>query len=160
MTETKIDEFDFTSVMSKDLIDLSLDVHSKLEAIQALTELLYKSEAISDKKSFIEDVLLRESEGVTGLGQGLAIPHGKSNSVERTSIVLGRTLRPIEWESLDDEPVTFIILFAVKNVEANTKHIQLLQRVAIKLADDDFIKNIHLAPTPEAVLGLFAEENE
>ncbi|CQR23725.1 PTS system fructose-specific transporter subunit IIA [Streptococcus varani] len=151
------DDINFFAVINEDLINLELEATTKEEVIESLSELLFENGAISDKHSFIEDVYLRETEGVTGIGQGIAIPHGKSESVCHTSIAIGRTKKSIEWETLDENPVNFIILFAVKNTEANTKHIKLLQQVAIKLADDEFIETIQKVSSSEELLDLFSK---
>lgn len=157
MTESKdLKDFSIADVISEELINLELKADTKEGAIRELTELLAKNGTISDKESFIADVLKREEEGMTGLGQGIAIPHGKSKSVTQTSIAVGRTRRPIEWESLDDNPVTLIILFSVKDIEANTMHIKLLQKVAVLLADDDFMEELHRVHTKTEMMTLLS----
>ncbi|MGT2911200.1 PTS sugar transporter subunit IIA [Streptococcus cameli] len=151
------EEFNFFAIVNEDLINLELNATTKDGVIEELSQMLFQSGYLSDKKEFIEDVYLREKEGVTGIGQGIAIPHGKSDSVIKTAIAIGRTKTAIEWETLDEEPVNFIILFAVRNVEANTKHIKLLQQVAIKLADDDFIDAIQTVDSNSKLLELLSK---
>lgn len=155
-----IQDLAISQVINCDLIDLKLDATTKLEALKKLTDLLFQNEIISDRNSFLEDVLYREEEGATGLGEGIAIPHGKSASVLKTSIVIGRTKQPIEWESLDDEPVNLIILFAVKNSDSTTTHIKLLQKVAILLADEELIRDLQQVETEEAFIRLLAKNEE
>lgn len=149
-----------SQVISYELIDLELDVSTKMEALKKLTELLFENGIVNDQKSFFDDVLYREEEGATGLGEGIAIPHGKSDSVVKTSIAIGRTKQPIEWESLDEQPVNIIILFAVKNSDATTTHIKLLQKVAILLADEDLIKELQHVQTKEAFIRLLSKNEE
>ncbi|HHQ1233580.1 TPA: PTS sugar transporter subunit IIA [Listeria innocua] len=152
-----IQELDISKVISPALVNLELQATTKLEVIEELTDLLVETGAVVDKKAFIADVLYREEEGKTGLGEGVAIPHGKSASVINTSIAVGRTKTPVEWESLDDKPVNIIILFAVKNSDATTTHIKLLQKVAILLADDEVISQFQTVPTKEAFIKLLAK---
>ncbi|CAC97471.1 PTS sugar transporter subunit IIA [Listeria innocua] len=155
-----IQELDISKVISPALVNLELQATTKLEVIEELTDLLVETGAVVDKKAFIADVLYREEEGKTGLGEGVAIPHGKSASVINTSIAVGRTKTPVEWESLDDKPVNIIILFAVKNSDATTTHIKLLQKVAILLADDEVISQFQTVPTKEAFIKLLAKNQD
>jgi PTS system fructose-specific IIA component len=152
------ENFSIADVINKDLINLELNASNKQEAILELTQMLYKKGIVTNAKDFSNDVFYRENEGMTGLGQGVAIPHGKSDSVIKTSLVVGRTQEPIEWESLDEKPVTIIILFAVKNTDANTMHIKLLQKVAMLLADEAFIEQLHTVTSKDDMLALLAKD--
>lgn len=149
-----------SEVLSKNVMDLNLAASTKQEAIEELSNLLFENNKIDSVEDFVEDVLLREKEGVTGLGKGVAIPHGKSESVVQTFIAIGRTKKLIEWESLDDEPVNIIILFAVKNTDANTTHIKMLQNVAVHLADDTFIPKLQHIKNESEMMKLFLEGEE
>ncbi|MBP2633171.1 MAG: putative IIA-like nitrogen-regulatory protein PtsN, partial [Firmicutes bacterium] len=111
---------DLSTIIDEKRINLELDVANKEEALDALADMLIKSGVLSSKEGFIKDVYLREAEGQTGIGGGIAIPHGKSKSVLKTSLAIGRTKKPILWESLDDEPIQCIILFAVRDVDSTT----------------------------------------
>lgn len=158
MTEPFTETFSIADVITEELVELDLQATTKEEVIQELTELLVKNGVVSDATDFAVDVFKREAEGMTGLGQGIAIPHGKSESVLKTSLAVGKTKQPIAWESLDEKPVQVIILFAVKNTEANTMHIKLLQKVAMLLADEEFIADVMAAKTKEEMLQLLSKE--
>ncbi|MDN2453723.1 PTS sugar transporter subunit IIA [Lactobacillus sp. UCMA15818] len=147
-------DFNISDVITTELISVDLRADTKKEAIEELTELLVIKGDVTDRQAFIDDVVLRESEGITGLGQGIAIPHGKSQAVKNTSLAIGISQHGIEWESLDDELVSVIILFAVKDTDANTLHIRLLQKVAILLADDNFITKLHEIKDKEELIKL------
>lgn len=148
----------FSEVLSENVINLGLLATTKEEVIDELSQLLFKHGKIDSVEDFAEDILLREQEGVTGLGKGIAIPHGKSESVIQTSIAMGRTQVPIAWESLDDQPVNIIILFAVKNSDANTTHIKMLQNIAICLADDEFMLKLQRVGSQREMIQLFIEK--
>lgn len=150
----EIDNVDISKIISPELISLDLKATTKEEAIKELSELLINNGDINNIEEFIEDVYLRETEGVTGIGQGLAIPHGKSSTVINTKIAIGLSKHDIKWESLDDKPVTAIILFAVRDQDANTVHLKLLQHVAILLSDDEFIKKLHKVDNKENLIKL------
>jgi len=151
------EHFNLSQVISPQLITLNTDATNKEEVLTELTELLYKNEKINDKEVFLKDVYLREKEGTTGIGQGVAIPHGKSKAVKKTSIAIGITRNLIEWESLDGEGVSVIILFAVQDKDVNTTHILMLQQVAIMLADDDFIANLKNVKKVDELIKLIKE---
>lgn len=154
-----IETINLTEVINLNLIDLSIKATNKEAALKDLTHLLYQQGCINDEAAFFKDVLLREQEGLTGLGKGIAIPHGKSPSVLKTTIAIGRVIKPIDWESLDEKQVAVIILFAVKDNDATTVHIKLLQKIAIMLADDDFLEKLKTVQTPEEMQNLFLSKN-
>lgn len=158
MMEKVMEEFSIANVITEDLIKMELKATTKEAAIMELTDLLKTNAIITDSQAFAEDVLKREAEGMTGLGNHIAIPHGKSDSVVKTSLVVGKTTQPLEWESLDGEPVNIVILFAVKNTDANTMHIKLLQKVAMLLADEDFIEQLLTADTKAEMLELLSQD--
>jgi fructose PTS system EIIA component len=157
--ETKLEELDLTKVITEDLIDLHLKATTKMEVIEELTHLLYLNQCIDSEEGFIKDVLYREQEGVTGLEKGIAIPHGKSESVTKTTLAIGRTKQPVEWESLDDNPINIILLFAVKTSDATTVHIKLLQKVATLLADDEVLQSLQIVETKQEVINLLSKNN-
>jgi PTS system fructose-specific IIA component len=155
-----LETFDISKVLDNNLVSLSLNANTKKEAIEKLTDLLVKNGNVNSREGFVEDVLLREKEGMTGLGQGIAIPHGKSKFVNTTSLCIGISKHLINWESLDGKPVNTVILFAVRDKDADTLHIKLLQRVAILLADDTFIAKLHGVTTKEELIHLFRSNQE
>lgn len=156
--EQMMDDFSIADVITEELIQLEMKAGTKEEAIHELTRLLMANGDIEDEEVFAADVFEREAEGMTGIGNGIAIPHGKSDSVIKTSLVVGKVTTPIEWESLDEEPVKVIILFAVKNTDANTMHIKLLQKVAMLLADEDFIENMVNVQTKAEMMELLSRD--
>ncbi|MFE6074623.1 PTS sugar transporter subunit IIA [Paenibacillus sp. NPDC057886] len=147
---------DITKIINERLIKLDLKARTKDEAIEELAELLEKDGALSSKEEFIKDVYLREEEGQTGLENHVAIPHGKSAAVLKTSLTIGRTEHPLEWETLDGKPVHVVILFAVRLVDRNTTHMKLLVQVAGMLADEEVLERLLHEPDPAQIMDLFA----
>lgn len=145
---------DITKVLDKKLINVDLKSNTKEGVIAELSQMLAKESYLIDEKQFIADVMQREEEGLTGLGEGIAIPHGKSEGVQTTTIAIGKFSNGLEWGSLDDQPVHVIILFAVKNTDATTMHIKLLQKVAIMLADNNFLTSLREANTADEIYEL------
>ncbi|WP_196603653.1 PTS sugar transporter subunit IIA [Pectinatus haikarae] len=153
MSITRVDE-----VFNERLINLNMNAVNKKEAIEELTKNLYKEGHISDSKIFIDDVYLRENEGQTGLGNHIAIPHGKSDTVKITSIAFGRTKNDLIWECPDDKPVHVVILFAVRNVDKTTVHLKLLSQIAMALADDDILNRLLKTNDKAEIISLLSQE--
>ncbi len=145
-------------VLNEDLINLELKAKTKVETIRELIEMLYKQGKVSDRDLFLQDVYAREAEGRTGLGNHVAIPHGKSDAVEVTSIAIGRTYRELEWESLDDKPVHIVILFAVRKEDKTKLHLRLLAQVACALADKEVLARLIFTKDKKEVIALLARE--
>ena len=139
-----------------ELVQTNLNVATKDQALHALAQLLYRSGNISDVDGFVEDVYLREKEGQTGIGNYVAIPHGKSDYVNTPAVAIGINNTEIPWESLDGKGVRVIILFAVGSDSAAAKeHLKLLSLFARKLGNDDVVGELLKARTNEDVLLAF-----
>lgn len=106
---------------------------------------------------FIDELVHREAEGVTGIGEGIAIPHGRSAVVNRSVIAIGRTRADVSWETFDDKPVRCIIMFAIRDVDMS-QHIMLLSHVAQLLLDKDVIDTLHHAHTVEEIVTVLRKE--
>lgn len=138
----------------EDLVKVNLEACNKKDAIIELSGLLLKKGFISDLEGFIADVYEREREGETNLGQGIAIPHGKSNSVIKTSIAIGK-VNSLDWEGPDPSKVDLIILFAVRMVDKTSVHLKLLAEIASKLGNDDVLEKMKEATSSEEMLSVF-----
>ncbi|MBY4797717.1 fructose PTS transporter subunit IIA [Collinsella sp. AGMB00827] len=147
-------EFNISSVIDQDLIALNLNVCNKTEMIESLIELLVAKGKVADRQAFYDDVMWREQEGATGIGEGVAIPHGKSPAVTQTALAIGTSRSPIVWESLDDAPVSVVILFAVTDGDSDVVHLKLLQHVAKLLAHESFIRRLHAVKSRGEMLEL------
>ncbi|MBE6468816.1 MAG: PTS sugar transporter subunit IIA [Coriobacteriaceae bacterium] len=153
-------DFDIANVIEEDLIALDLDVRDKEAMLGHLTDLLEDRGKLSDRQAFYNDVMWREGEGQTGIGMGVAIPHGKSSGVTKTSLAIGVAREPIAWESLDGEPVRIVILFAVTEGDSDVIHLKLLQHVAMLLAHESFVDLLHAATSPHQILELLESNPE
>ena len=136
------DTINLKKIINKDLMIINSQATDKDTILKELCLLLQEKQYINDYQSFLNDIYLREKEGVTGIGDGIAIPHGKSISVYETTVAIAVLKDEIEWETLDDKDVKVVILFAVKDTDATTTHIVLLQKVATLLARETFIKQL------------------
>lgn len=130
-------------ILDDNLIIESLEANSKIDALNKMSENLLKYGYISDKKGFLDDVLHREELGTTGIGNYIAIPHGQSDYVEKTTISIAKLANEVEWETLDDNNVKVIVLFVVKNgKDFSDNHLKLLSEVASTLANNEILDKL------------------
>lgn len=155
--EMKFREDDLERVINREVIKLDMEAETKEEALLELTKLLYKAGFLLDEKAFLNDVYDREKLGPSGIGNGIAIPHGKSKFVNKTTVAIGRSKKPIKWGSLDGNPINYIILFAVKDEDKDNIENCVLSQVASKLGDDEICKNLLNIKTPEEIYEIFSE---
>ena len=146
-------------VLNKSCIELQLNASTKDEAIRKIVDLLGDNGMISSKEVFIRDVYARESQGSTGIGGGIAIPHGKSDAVLRTCAAICRTRHEIPWESLDGRPVRCIILFAVRSADKSML-VSLLSQIAAALCDDSVVDCLFTSDEPEKIIGALESFSE
>lgn len=151
-------EIDLSKIISKDLLIVDSVSESKQEVLLELANLLEKKEYITNAVNFLDDVYLRESEGITGIGNGIAIPHGKSKAVKKTTVAIAVLKNEINWETLDEKGVKVVILFAVQDTDATTTHILLLQQVAILLANDNFLDSLKEVSSVDQLYEIFVNE--
>lgn len=152
-------DMDINSVMRASCINLDLKGRTKAEIIEEMAEMFDKSGVLSSREQFIRDVYLREEEGPTGIGDGVAIPHGKSDAVITTAMAVGRARNYIEWESMDDRPVKVFVMFAVNSAD-KSQLVSLLSQVAVALCDEDIVKQLFLTEEPKEIITLFGRRRE
>lgn len=130
-------------ILDKKVIDLNMAAENKESAIRYLSGLLYEAGYITDIDGYVKDVFVRESEGITGIGNHVAIPHGKSDYVKEVGIAIGKTKEMIPWESYDEQPIHYIFLFAVPSDNENAMvHLKLLSELAGKLGNEETMKKL------------------
>lgn len=142
-------------ILDQDLIDMELEANSKDEVIEALSGMLYKKGNIKNLDKFIKAVYEREAIGETGMGNHIAIPHGLTNEVLKASVAIGKVKKPVEWESLDDEPVELIFLIAASTNELEKTHLQMLSQLAAVLAYKEHVDGLILCKSNKEFLELF-----
>lgn len=150
---------DFYSIMRPEIIELDMDAADKDDVLHKLADLFVKDGTILSTEAYLNDVYEREKEGVTGMGNFIAIPHGKSDSVVKTSVAFARLKKPIQWETLDGNPVKMIFLFAVPNKNRNMNHLRILSQLASILAHDETMALLTQAKTSDEVIDIFTLQN-
>ena len=141
-----------TDLLKKESIELNGNVQTKEEAINQMVSLMVKGGNIQDVETYRKGVFAREEEGTTGIGEGIAIPHAKSDAVKAPGLAAMAVPQGVDYEALDDEPVHLIFLIAAPNTKDNV-HLDVLSRLSTLLMDDGFRENLLKAETPEEFLG-------
>ncbi|SQK71490.1 PTS system 2-O-a-mannosyl-D-glycerate specific transporter subunit IIABC [Escherichia coli] len=123
-----------TTLTHRDALCLNARFTSREEAIHALTQRLAALGKISSTEQFLEEVYRRESLGPTALGEGLAVPHGKTAAVKEAAFAVATLSEPLQWEGVDGpEAVDLVVLLAIPPNEAGTTHMQLLTALTTRL---------------------------
>ncbi|EFG1009154.1 TPA: PTS 2-O-a-mannosyl-D-glycerate transporter subunit IIABC [Escherichia coli] len=142
-----------TTLTHRDALCLNARFTSREEAIHALTQRLAALGKISSTEQFLKEVYRRESLGPTALGEGLAVPHGKTAAVKEAAFAVATLSEPLQWEGVDGpEAVDLVVLLAIPPNEAGTTHMQLLTALTTRLADDEIRARIQSATTPDELL--------
>lgn len=139
-------------------IVLGLDAGSKEDAIYQLSLILERNGDITDASDFTKDVLERESLTTTGIGNNIAIPHGKSAHVKDITMIFAKNKTPLEWNSLDGSKVDIIFLMAVSTTDQGKDHLKMLAELSGRLMDDDFVAAIKKENEPKKILQIFSEK--
>ena len=147
-----------------DLLDarsISLDgaPKSKSEALDQIVDLMVKSEKINDKEAYRKQVYAREEESTTGIGEGIAIPHGKCDAVTKPGLAAMVVKDGVEFDSLDGEPVTLMFLIAAPNTEDNI-HLDVLSKLSVLLMNEEFTESLRNATSVEEFMSIINEADE
>ena len=140
-----------TDLLSKDAIKLNGIANSKQDAINKLVDLMAKNGNLTDKEKYTQVVLKREEEGSTGIGEGIAIPHGKTDAVSKPGLSAMVINDGVEFDSLDGQPAKLLFLIAAPDTKDNV-HLDVLSRLSTLLMDTEFRKSLMEAKTPEEFL--------
>ena len=150
-----------TTLTNTSLINLHMTFTSREAAIYALADQLEQQGKLHNKKDYLQAVFAREEQGPTALGEGLAIPHGKSHAVKEAAFAVATLKEELQWPGLDeDENVNLIFLLAIPDAEAGSTHIQLLMDLATTLVDDEVRQAVLNATTPEQILALLNSDTK
>lgn len=139
-------------VLHTDRVDLALEAATKEETIQKVARLFSQGSLLTDEAAFIAAVLEREIHSTTGVGNGIAIPHGKSTAVTEPAIAFARLNHEVEWQSLDEKPVSLVVMLAIPESEQGNTHLAILSEIAVKLMDDDVIRKLNNATKEEEIV--------
>lgn len=131
-------------IISRECVRAPLEHSDKKGVIDELVTMLADTGVITDPAAFAETVWAREQARSTGIGHGLAIPHGKSELVTSLAMAVGKPAEPIDFGSIDGKPVRLVVLLA-SPVDQTSEHIQALARISRLMTVEDFRNKIYTA---------------
>ncbi|GFZ26149.1 PTS sugar transporter subunit IIA [Lactobacillus corticis] len=140
--------------LDKKLIKFDLDAKDRKDVINQLADLYVTRGIVRDKNKYLDSVEFREMQGTTGVGDGIAIPHGQTNTVTKSSIAIAELRHSVEWNSLDGKPVKFVFLLAIPE-GGSKEHLKILSEVAGDLMDGKVRERLRKAKSAEDLLTLF-----
>jgi len=145
--------------LNENLINLELNTDNKEDALIGMVKLLKKEDRIESEDKFLAKIIEREREGSTGFGRGIAVPHGKSETVNELSLSIGRSKKGIEYHSMDGRKVNLI--FMVADYQGySPEYLQLVSSLISWLRDDKFRKELLDAENKSEFIKLFKNKEE
>lgn len=148
-----------TDLLDRRSVSLSAAPKSKSEALDMAVDLMVKSEKISDREAYRKQVYAREQESTTGIGEGIAIPHGKCDAVQKPGLAAMVVKNGVEFEALDDEPVTLLFLIAAPNTEDNI-HLDVLSKLSVMLMDEEFTASLRNAQSVDEFMEIIDKADD
>lgn len=148
-----------TDLLDKRSISLNAAPADKKETLDLAVELMAKSGKLSDVEKYRAQVYAREEESTTGIGEGIAIPHGKCDAVKAPGLAAMVIKNGVEYESLDGEPVTLLFLIAAPNTKDNV-HLDVLSKLSVMLMDENFTTSLRNAKSVEEFLQIIDAADE
>ena len=145
-----------TDILQPDCVIVPLACDDKQSAIFALADRLVQNTDIADGEALRQAVWQRETTRTTGIGGGVAVPHGKTPGVSTLRMAIGRTAEPLEFGAIDRAPVELIILLA-SPVDQTGPHVEALSRISRMLIDEDVRARLKSLPDPESLYAAIVE---
>jgi fructose-specific phosphotransferase system IIA component len=146
-----------TEILKPQNILVPLSATTKTQAITDLVELLARNGEVKDARQVIDAVMERESTRTTGIGSGLAIPHGKCNGTDHLVMAIGKPATPIDFQAIDGRPVTLIWLLT-SPPDKTGPHIHALARISRLMSIDKFRLALNTAKTAQELFDIIVQQ--
>ncbi|WP_322903511.1 PTS sugar transporter subunit IIA [Paenibacillus campi] len=143
-------------LLQPESIFLPSTASTREEAIKQLAAGMAANGAVTDTDDYVRAVMAREQQSSTGIGFGVAIPHGKAAGVTRAVLGFARFDQPIDWDSLDGEPARMAFMIGVPEANAGNEHLQILVALSRKLIHDEFRDELLQAGSKEEILEILS----
>ncbi|WP_095174673.1 MULTISPECIES: PTS fructose transporter subunit IIABC [Blautia] len=148
-----------TDLLDKRSISLNGAPKNKEEALDQVVALMAKSGKINDEEAYRKQVYAREEESTTGIGEGIAIPHGKCDAVDRPGLAAMVVKDGVDFDALDGEPVTLIFLIAAPNTKDNV-HLDVLSKLSVLMMDEAFSDSLRNARSVDEFLEIIDKADD
>ena len=142
-------------IISRECVKVPLIATNKRGVIDELVDLLTEQGKVNDPAALKEAVWAREQTRTTGIGQGLAIPHGKCAGVNGLAMAIGKPAEPMEFEAIDQKPVRLVVMLA-SPLDKTSEHIHALASISRLMVSDEFRAKVYAAEDVQAVWDLLA----
>lgn len=146
---------DLSKIITRERVRVPILAADKTAAITELVDVLAETSSLTDRDAALAAVLRREAERTTGIGYGLAIPHGKSEGCKQLVMAAGKPATPIDFQSIDGRPVSFVVLL-VSPPDQTGPHIQALAKISRLMNIADFRTGVEQATTAEELHAVIA----
>ncbi len=146
-----------SDILTTDLVATGLEGDSKNKIIDAMIDIVARSPKVIDREKVRQAIFEREKIMSTGVGNGFAIPHGKTDAVSDIVAAFAVTAQPIDYESLDEKPVRLLFLLVGKDNLVGP-HIKLLSRISRLMNKEEFRRRLLELKTPEEIIDGFRQE--
>lgn len=147
---------DIRSLLMKDIMIMDLKATTKSEVIDEMVHNYYEHGIIDDEDLYKKDIIKREEEGSTGMGDGIAIPHAHDAAVKKPAVQFARSVAGVDYDSMDGQPAHLFFMIAAPEGGDNT-HLQALAALSQVLMNPDVVAALKAADTPDKVQDIFAE---
>lgn len=146
-------------IITLDCIDINLKGNTKSEIIDEMIDILYKAGKLNDREEYKKEILKREQQGSTGMEEGIAIPHAKTNAVKNSTVAIGISKKGVDYESLDGELSHLFFMIAASDTSADS-HIEILSKITTLLLEDEIREGILHANSKEQLLNILIDNME
>jgi len=146
-----------TQILEPQCVKVPLQGTDKESAIKELVDLLDAGKLLTDKNDVLQAVLSRESTRSTGIGSGIAIPHGKCKGIKDLVMAIGISRQGIDFQSIDGKPVHIIVLL-VSPIDRTGPHIQALARISRLMLDEDFKNKLQNSKSSQELYDLINDK--
>ena len=146
-------------VITLDCINIDLKGQTKSEIIDEMVDILYNNGKLNDREEYKKEILKREAQSSTGMEEGIAIPHGKTDAVKIPTVAIGISKKGVDYESLDGKPSHLFFMIAAP-ANSNNSHIELLSKITTLLLEDDIREALINSKSKEEVLDILIKNAE
>jgi PTS system nitrogen regulatory IIA component len=144
-----------SDIISLDRTECAVECHSKKRIFEVISEIAVKGNPQLNLNDVLASMLAREKMGSTGIGNGIAIPHGRIEGIQDIVAIIVTSEEPIQFDAIDDKPVDIFFALLVPS-EQTQEHLQTLSSIAQKLSDKNIVKAIRNAATRDEIISALA----
>ncbi len=151
---------ELAKLLTKNLIKLTLEGEDKDEVFEEMVEIINRSDKIKDRELVLEGLIDREEKGSTGVGNGIAIPHIRSEAMKDTAVALGLSNEGLDYDALDSKPVHIIFMVLATKTISPTDYLSILREISQLMNVPGFQSKLLNASDPQEIIDIIANIEE